>query len=171
MRLVRIAAMTRAERLAVAMIARLSPPLMIGTIIASERIPSSGIWNAIARSVSPERKSFGASTLKNAAAITIRAPSIVIVGSRAMRPLKADRIAFCGTLAFCGASGFSSAITVLTFLLAHRGESGNTHAEKDNKARHQSEGIGRNTKQRESVAKNAQQHNPEYRAADGSDAA
>ena len=41
--LVMIAAMARAERFAVAMIARFSPPLISGIIMASARIPSSGI--------------------------------------------------------------------------------------------------------------------------------
>ena len=58
--LVMMAAITRAERLAVAMIARFSPPLINGIIMARARMPSSGIWKAMARGVSTERKRKGA---------------------------------------------------------------------------------------------------------------
>jgi hypothetical protein len=80
--LVMMTAITRAERLAVAMIARFSPPLINGIIMARARMPSSGIWKAMARGVSIERKREGANALKKITAKTINAPSIVTVGSR-----------------------------------------------------------------------------------------
>ena len=72
--------MTSAERFAVAIIARFSPPLISGIIMASARIPSSGIWKAIARNVSPERNRSGASAPKPITANTMNAPSNVTVG-------------------------------------------------------------------------------------------
>ena len=84
--------MTSAERFAVAMIARLSPPLISGIIIASARIPSSGIWKAMARRVSPERKFEGASALKTTTASKMKAASIVTVGSRPSRSAKEVRV-------------------------------------------------------------------------------
>jgi len=48
---VRHQAIVRPLRLAVATMLRFSPPFSSVTIIASDRIPSSGNWNAIERSV------------------------------------------------------------------------------------------------------------------------
>ena len=48
--------MVRPVRLAVAMIERLSPPDSRASIIASDRMPSSGIWKAIDCSVFTEKK-------------------------------------------------------------------------------------------------------------------
>src|SRR5580704_5482968 len=89
--LVMMAAITRAERLAVAMIARFRPPLINGIIMARARMPSSGIWKAMARGVSSERKREGANALKKIKVRTINAPSIAAVGSRANEAMKEGR--------------------------------------------------------------------------------
>ncbi len=47
--------MVSPDRLAVAMMERLSPPDSRASIIASERMPSSGIWKAMDCSVSTEK--------------------------------------------------------------------------------------------------------------------
>ena len=69
---VRIAAMTSPQRLVVATIARFSPPLMSGIIIARVSRPSSGNWNAMERQVSREKNRSGASPPKIATASTIK---------------------------------------------------------------------------------------------------
>src|SRR3981081_4707473 len=109
-----MAAMTSAERFAVAMIARLSPPLMSGIIMASARIPSSGIWKAIARRVFPERKLEGASALKTTAAIKINAASMVTVGSRPSMSATEVRVAVEGV----GVLAASDDIAYGSFLVA-----------------------------------------------------
>src|ERR1700719_1603153 len=121
--LVMMAAITRAERLAVAMIARFSPPLINGIIMARARMPSSGIWKAMARGVSIERKREGANTLKKITARTISAPSIVAVGSCPNQATKEGRGA--------GVEGAVATLIGMThalFLLVLGGVSGGAHA-------------------------------------------
>jgi hypothetical protein len=59
--------------------------------MARARMPSSGIWKAMARGVSSERKREGANALKKTTARTINAPSIVAVGSRPNKAIKEGR--------------------------------------------------------------------------------
>ena len=127
--LVMMAAMTRAERLAVAMIARFSPPLISGIIMARARMPSSGIWKAMARGVSSERKREGANALKKITARAISAPSIVAVGSRPNQPMKEGREA--------GVEGAVAALVGMTnalFLLVLGGVSRGAHAHENDQA-------------------------------------
>ena len=98
------------------MIARFSPPLISGIIMASARIPSSGIWKAMARNVSPERK-FDGAALKTTTASTIKAPSIVTVGSRPSRSATDVRLAGDGVVVVT-----SDDIANGPFLLALGGE-------------------------------------------------
>src|ERR1700722_18395042 len=127
--LVMMAAITRAERLAVAMIARFSPPLINGIIMARARMPSSGIWKAMARGVSIERKREGARALKKITAKTINAPSMVTVGSRPSQPMKEGRGA--------GVEGTMAALVGMTnalFLLMLGGVSRGAHAQENDQA-------------------------------------
>src|ERR1700720_3350687 len=87
-----MAGITTAGRVGVGKIARFSPPLINGIIMARARMPSSGIWKAMARGVSTERKREGANALKKITARTISAPSIVAVGSRPNQPMKEGRV-------------------------------------------------------------------------------
>jgi len=125
--LVMIAAMTRAERLAVAMIARFSPPLMSGIIMAKARMPSSGIWKAMARSVSPERKREGAIAPKKITARTINTPSIVTVGSRPNQSIKDGRVGGVEAVLVAASVGMTNG----PFLLALGGVSRGAHADED----------------------------------------
>src|SRR6516165_1020446 len=124
---VMIAAMTKAERLAVAMIARFSPPLIRGIIMAKARIPSSGIWKAIARSVSGDRKREGAIALKKITARTINPPSIVTVASRTNQSIKDGRLG----VAEAGLAVASVGMTNVPFLLALGGVGCGAHADED----------------------------------------
>src|SRR5271165_5546731 len=132
--LVMMAAITRAERLAVAMIARFSPPLISGIIIAKARMPNSGIWKAMARGVSSERKREGANALKKITDRAINAPSIVAVGSRPNHAMKEDRVA--------GVEGTVVALVGMTnalFLMVLGGVSRGAHAHENDKASHEPE--------------------------------
>jgi len=73
------------------MMARLRPPLINGTIMANARMPISGISNAMARKVSPEKKRAEVSAPKASAAAKMKAQSIVTVGSRPSHSVKVAR--------------------------------------------------------------------------------
>src|ERR1700674_4471284 len=127
--LVMMAAITRAERLALAMIARFSPPLINGIIMARARMPSSGIWKAMARGVSSERKREGANALKKITDRAITALSIVTVGSRLIQAMKEVRRADV-ELAVAALVGMTNAL----FLLILGGVSRGAHANENHKS-------------------------------------
>jgi hypothetical protein len=130
--------MTSAERLAVAMIARLSPPLISGIIMARARIPSSGIWKAMARRVSPERKLEGASTLKTIAASKIKAASIVTVGSRPSKSATDVRVVGEGVGVMVASDGIADG----PLLLALGGNSRGADTDENDDAGDEAERVG-----------------------------
>ena len=146
-----MAAMTSAERFAVAMIARFSPPLISGIIMASARIPSSGIWKAMARRVSPERKLEGASALNTSAVSKSKALSIVTVGSRPSRSAT-DALA-AGARVVATASGD---IANSPFLLALGRQGRRAHARQNDDPGHKPKGIGGNSQEGETILQNGQ---------------
>src|SRR3984957_17465003 len=127
--LVMMAAITSAERLAVAMIARFSPPLINGIIMARARMPSSGIWKAMARGVSTERKREGANRLKKITARAMRAPSIVTVGSPPIQAMKVGRGADV-ELAVAASIGMTNVLFLLMLGRVSRG----AHANENDKS-------------------------------------
>ncbi|MGY4379173.1 hypothetical protein ACVWZ3_006812 [Bradyrhizobium sp. i1.3.6] len=84
--------MVSPERLAVAMMERLRPPDNKASIIASERMPSSGIWKAIDCSVLTEKNRSPmvmANTNQSATNNSIRVAIVPLPAKRIRRPRRA----------------------------------------------------------------------------------
>ena len=143
--------MTSAERFAVAIIARFSPPLISGIIMASARIPSSGIWKAIARNVSPERNRSGASAPKPITANTMKAPSNVTVGSLASSSLKELLLAGAGAVV-----ATSGDISNSPFLLALGRDGRRAHARQNDDPGHKTKGVGGDSQEGKTILHNGQ---------------
>src|SRR5712692_844871 len=150
--------MVKAAKFAVAMIARLMPPHSSVIIVASDRMPSSGSWNAIDCKVPTLRKRSGRTMAKPRTSATSRTARPPAIGSRAMTRLFSAR----------------SASETIGQYLARPQSAGIGHqrdADDDDGADEDLRPIGRHAEQDQPVLHDGEERDTEDRAGHAADAA